>query len=559
MSAIRTHRPEGIRTKLAILLGLSALGAACGSGDESAPVAAGSESEPRPPNIVYILADDLGYADLGIFGSEIPTPNLDRLAREGMLLTDFHTSLACSPTRAMFMSGTDNHVAGLGVMARSNREDQRDAPGYEAYLNFRVASLADLMTDAGYNTYMTGKWHLGNDVETGPRARGFKRSFVSLTGAAHLGGLSWNGPGLAPYRDGDEIVNVGDDFYSTRFYTERMIEYIEQDRGDGRPFLAWLAYTAPHWPLQAPAESIARFEGWYDEGYEALYRNRFRRMQELGLIAADAEMFDDSAWQERWDELSDEEKRHAARRMEIYAAMVSDLDTYVGEVIDYLREIGEYDNTFIVFSSDNGAESTRRELAAPISDWVAECCDNSYENLGAGDSYVMYGRDWATASTVAFRRHKATAFEGGMRVPAFARFPRMIEPRQVSGAFATVRDLMPTFLELAGAEQPGATYRGREIEPIQGRSLVPLLAGLADSVHPEDGYAGWELYGHRSIRRGDWKIVWDPAMGDGARWMLFNLAEDPAEQQDLSTDNPEQLASMVSRWDRYVEESGVIY
>ena len=216
---------------------------------ESETTAQAGDIEDNRPNIVYILADDLGYADLGTFGSEIPTPNLDMLASQGMLLTDFHTSLTCSPTRSMLMSGADNHVAGLGVMGRSNREDQRDAPGYEAYLNFRVASLADLMTDAGYNTYMTGKWHLGNDVETGPRARGFKKSFVSLSGAAHLGGLSWNGPGLAPYRDGEEIVNIeDDDFYTTEFYTQRMIEYIEEDREDGKPFFAWLAYTAPHWP-----------------------------------------------------------------------------------------------------------------------------------------------------------------------------------------------------------------------------------------------------------------------------------------------------------------------
>lgn len=559
MGPIKIHRPRGSFALVTLLL-LSVLAAACGREESSESPAAGIETGPRPrPNIVYILADDLGYADLGAFGSEIPTPNLDRLASEGMILTDFHTSLACSPTRAMLMSGTDNHVAGLGVMSPSRREDQRSAPGYEAYLNFRVASLADLMTDAGYNTYMTGKWHLGNEVETNPRARGFKRSFASLSGAAHLGGLSWNGPGPAPYWDGDELVNVGDDFYSTRSYTEKMIEFIEQDRDDGKPFFAWLAYTAPHWPLQAPAESIARFKGWYDEGYEALYRNRFRRMQELGLIAEDAETFDDSVWQRRWDDLSDDEKRHAARRMEIYAAMVSDLDAYVGRFIDYLRETGQYDNTFIVFSSDNGAESTRREVVPPLSNWVAKCCDNSYENLGAADSYVMYGRDWATASTVAFRRHKATAFEGGIRVPAFAWFPGMIEPGQVGGGFSTVMDLMPTFLELAGTEHPGTLYRGRAIEPIKGRSMIPLLSGGAESVHPDETFTGWELYGHRSVREGNWKIVWDRSMREDARWMLFDLSEDPSEQRDLSAENPDKTAEMISLWDRYAEENGVVY
>src|SRR5690606_25136453 len=247
---------------------------------ESLQAGSGNASQPderrivERPNIVLIVADDLGYSDLGVFGSEIPTPNLDALARAGTMLTQFYANMTCSPTRAMLMSGTDSHVAGLGVMGTPRNEAQRGQPGYEGYLNSRVASLADLLRDAGYRTYMTGKWHLGTQVETGPAARGFDRSFVSLDGAAHLGGLSWDGPGLAPYRDGDELVNVGDDFYTTRFYTERMIEYIDSDRGDDAPFFAYLAYTAPHWPLQAPPESVAKFAGWYDAGYEALYRDR---------------------------------------------------------------------------------------------------------------------------------------------------------------------------------------------------------------------------------------------------------------------------------------------
>lgn len=554
-------KPHCIR--LPALLALAVTLVSCGGGDEpastvDAPGSAGTGD--TRPNIVYILVDDLGFADLSVFGSEIQTPNIDSLARSGMILTDFHTSLACSPTRAMFMSGTDNHVAGLGVMSPTGREDQAQAPGYEAHLNFRVASLASLMSDAGYNTYMSGKWHLGDTVETGPVARGFKRVFASFDGAAHLGGLSWDGPelpGLASYWDGEDVVNVGDDFYSTHDYTERMIGFIEQDRDDNKPFFAWLAYTAPHWPLQAPPESIAPFAGRYDEGYTALYAERYRRMQQLGWIDADATM-PDHDWEQPWNELSDEDQRIAARRMEIYAAMVVDLDQYIGEFVDYLRSIGEYDNTLIVFSSDNGAEPNRRELAAPLSDWVAACCDNSYDNLGAADSYVMYGEDWATAGTVAYRRHKGTAFEGGIRVPAFASLPGVIESGQVSDALMTVMDLMPTFLELADAEHPGSTYQGREIAPIQGRSVMPVLRGESSEVHPPEHVIGWELYGHRAVRQGDWKIVWDEA-AEEPEWMLFDLASDPAEQNDLAAANPEKLAEMTGAWDQYAEESGVVY
>ena len=512
------------------------------------------------PNILLIVADDLGYSDLGAFGGEIPTPNLDELARSGMLLTDFYAGMTCSPTRAMLMSGTDHHVAGMGVQGRPSREDQRGQPGYEGYLNSRVASLAELMTDAGYNTYMTGKWHLGEELEHGPRARGFRRSFVSLDGAAHLGGWDWRGPQPARYRDGEEIVEVGDDFYTTRFYTQRMLEYLEQDRAEGKPFFAYLAYTAPHWPLQAPDESIARFKGRYDGGYEALYESRFARQKELGLVAADAEPIDAARFRPRWSELSEDERRFEARRMEIYAAMVSDLDTYVGEVVAYLERSGERDNTFIMFTSDNGAEASRRDLVPPISEHVGKEYDHSLENLGSANTYVMYGANWASASSSPYFRHKATAFEGGIKVPAFAHFPRLIAPGTRGDGVGTVKDLLPTFLALTGAEHPGTTYRGSAVVPIQGRSLLPMLAGETGEVHPADTVLGWELLGQRAVRQGEWKIVWDQRLPPAQRrWQLFDLAADPFEQNDLSSSNPEQLATMERLWERYDEENGVVY
>jgi arylsulfatase A-like enzyme len=557
---------------------------AAGSSAAAQPAAAGRSSAQRiaPPNIVLIVADDLGYSDLGVYGGEIPTPNIDAIANAGLLLTQFYTSMTCSPTRAMLMSGTDNHVAGLGVMGPAAANPaQRGQPGYEGYLNFRVASLASLLRDAGYTTYMTGKWHLGADVENGPAARGFDRSFVSIDGAAHLGGLSWNGPGLAPYRDGEELVTVGDDFYTTRFYTERMIEYIESGRGaggdtgsgagdsgsgavgagdgeSGSPFFAYLAYTAPHWPLQAPRESIAKFEGWYDDGWEALYQRRLSRAKELGFAPPDFEGIPPIEGQPRWEDLSAEEQRIESRKMEIYAAMVSDLDDYVGRFIEYLDSIGELDNTFIFFMSDNGPEGLRRDLAPPLSRWVETCCDNSYENLGAGDSYVMYGPNWARAGSVPFRSAKATAWDGGIHVPAFARFPGIVPEGTRSDAFSTVMDVLPTFVALADGELPGDTYRGRPVEPIRGKSLLPVLTGQAASVHEDDYHVGWELYGHRAVRQGEWKIVFDPRERDTAAWRLFNLADDPGEQNDLRDSEPERFAAMQQLWERYRRDSGVI-
>ncbi|MEO6186379.1 MAG: arylsulfatase [Steroidobacteraceae bacterium] len=524
-------------------------------GDAAQQIAAGKRL-----NILFILADDLGYADVGIFGGEIPTPNLDALARGGMMLTNFYAGMTCSPTRSMLMSGTDNHLAGLGVMGAPTRDDQKGQPGYEGYLNFRIASLADLMTDAGYNTYMTGKWHLGEKVETGPRARGFKRSFVSLDGAAHLGGWDWRGPQPADYRDGDALVHVGDDWYTTRDYTSRMLQYIDQDHADGKPFFAYLAYTAPHWPLQAPKESIARFKGKYDAGYEALYAARFARQQQLGLVPANARPIGNARFSPRWNSLSKEEQQIESRKMEIYAAMVSDLDTYIGKVIDHLKQIGEYENTFIMFMSDNGAESGRRDLMPPISTQIGKAYDHSLDNLGSATSYVMYGANWASASATPFNRHKFTGFEGGVHVPAFVHYPRKVPRGTHSAAMGTIMDLLPTFLDIAGTHHPGTMYRGMPVLQPRGTSLLPLLYGKAAAVHRDDEVFGWELFGQRSVRQGDWKLVWDSALPEPQRrWSLFNLHDDMAEQRDLGASNPDKLAQMQRDWARYDEETGVIY
>lgn len=546
------------------LVGLLAL--ACVSCEAPETPAQGLETPtqaPEPvaeqPNIVIILADDLGFADLGIHGSEIPTPNLDSLAREGMLLTNFYANMTCSPTRSMLMSGTDSHLAGLGIMTPPTRPEHMGQPGYLGYLNFQVLSLADLLDDAGYDTYIAGKWHLGMDVENGPVARGFKQAFVSLDGAAHLGPWDWRGPQNANYRDGEELVQVGADFWATQVYTQRMIDYIEADREDGKPFFAYLAYTAPHWPLQAPRESIERFRGQYDAGYEQVYLKRFENLRRLGLIPEGAQPMDLDVFSPRWADQSPEEQALAARRMEIYAAMVSDLDSYVGRFVDYLKSIGEYDNTFILFFADNGAEADRRDLRTPIVEHVGKEYDNSLDNIGNWNSYVMYGANWATVSAAPFRGHKFTGFEGGIHVPAFVHAPGRVQPGTRNDAYATVMDVLPTLVELAGGEVPQGSYRGREIKPVEGTSLLPVFTGKAQSVHTPAEFNGFELYGQRSVRQGDWKIVWDAAQGSDARWMLFNIAGDFGERNDLAEQNPEKLAEMIELWSKYAEQNDVIY
>jgi arylsulfatase A-like enzyme len=548
-----TTMMKGVCARLSLVLVVALTIASCAQ-----PGTPRKAQSNKRPNIILIVADDLGYADMSVFGSEIPTPNIDSLAKNGMLLTDFYAAMTCSPTRAMLMSGNDNHVAGLGVMGKPTRADQKDQPGYEGHLNFRVASLPALMTDAGYNTYMTGKWHLGETVETGPRARGFKRSFISLDGAAHLGPWDWRGPQNAQYRDGDELVTVGDDWYTTRDYTKKMIDYIDQDRAEGKPFFAWLAYTAPHWPLQAPKESIAKFKGWYDDGYEALYAKRFTRQQQLGLVPKNLQPINNARFSPRWNDLTPEQKKIESRKMEVYAAMVSDLDHYIGEVVAHLKKIGEFDNTLIMFMSDNGAEPGRRDQAPAIANNKAY--DQSVDNLGSATSYVMYGPNWASASAAPFNRHKGTGFEGGIHVPAFAHYPGKISRGSKSDAVATIMDVLPTFLDVAGAKPAGNTWRGNAVIPPKGVSLLPVLYGKAAEAHAKDELFGWELFGHRSLRQGDWKLVWDQtAPAAQRRWQLFNLANDPFEQQNLATANLDKFNQMVALWDQYANDNGVIY
>ncbi|MEE8595631.1 MAG: arylsulfatase, partial [Gemmatimonadota bacterium] len=467
----------------------------------------------------------------------------------------------CSPTRAMLLTGTDHHLAGLGTMAGDHTPNQQGQPGYEGYLNFRVVTVAELLRDAGYHTYMTGKWHLGLEEETGPAERGFERSFALLPGGGgHFDDLDLSaGHTGAIYRENGIVTPLPEEFYSTRFYAERMIDYIDGGRGDGRPFFAYLAFTAPHWPLQAPDSSIARHAGAYDGGYDELLTERLERLESLGLLSAEVQPPARLPGERAWTELPAAERRVEARRMEIFAAMVHDLDLYVGRVVDYLKRIGEFENTFIFFMSDNGAEGHDLEAYWPeLGPAIRECCDNSYENMGRADSYIYYGPNWARAGVGPSRLFKGFATEGGIRVPAFASFPGGLAGGRRYEAFASVMDLTPTVLDLAGVSHPGFRYRGREVEPMRGASMLPMLREEADRVHEPDHVMGWELFGRRAMRRGDWKLVWTTHPFGPDDWELFNLAEDPAENRDLSAQYAGRRGELIGLWERYVEEVGLL-
>jgi arylsulfatase A-like enzyme len=551
------------------LHGLAALALVllCGCTDRNE--ARHATAEAKQPNILLIVVDDLAYTDLGVFGSEIETPNLDELARGGTIFNNFYAGPTCSPTRTMLLTGTDHHLAGMGSMYRETAPNQEGQPGYEGHLNLRVATIAELLQDVGYHTYMTGKWHLGYGEDTSPAARGFERSFASLAGGAgHLDMMPIVGPGKAPYReDRDMVDSLPPDFYSTRFLTQKMIEYIDNNRDDQQPFFAYLAYTAVHWPLQAPDESIARQAGNYDDGYDVLHSRRLSRLRELGLVPQNIEAYPRLDGELAWNELSAEQKQRESRLMEIYAAMVSDIDIYVGELVAYLKSIGEFDNTFILFMSDNGAEGHPMDQSiGAIGNWISQCCDNSLANMGRRDSFLWYGANWARAGVGPWRMFKAFTSEGGIRVPAFVHYPEAKDD-DVNTNLVTVLDIVPTLLDLAGTDHPGSQYKGRTVFEPQGASMLPMLLGQTDSVHAANDVMGWELFGKTGIRQGDWKIIQEPdaefwttrnPLAEDYPWQLYNLADDPTELRDLATIYPDKLQEMISLWEKYARENGVI-
>lgn len=525
----------------------------------------GEKAAPGGPNFLVIVADDLGFSDIGFMGSEIRTPNLDALAAGGLVLTNFHVSATCSPTRAMLLTGVDAHPAGLGTMRGQAAPEQEGQPGYAGVLSRRVVTVATLLREAGYHTYLAGKWHLGDAEGMLPTDRGFERSFgPTAGGASHFSDqLSLFYPGRPPTRarfveDGQDVAQLPEDYFSTDFFTSKLIEQIESGRDDGRPFLAFATYTAPHWPLQAPEDYIDRYAGVYDEGYDVLRERRVAALRARGIVPADTQTPGRLPWVAPWTRLGDEQRLIAARRMELLAAMVENLDHNIGRLVDYLRRTGQYRNTVILFFSDNGAEGNPVNRIVDDPEWVEREFDNRLQNMGRRHSYVFTGPGWAQASTAPFRYFKAFPAEGGIRTPAIVAGGGATLREGFDGAFVSVKDVAPTLLDLAGVAHPGEVYRGRGIAPLEGASMAPFLAGRAATVHDADHVMGWELFGRRALRRGDWKIVWlSPPYGQ-SRWQLFDLANDPAETTDLSDRNPQKLAELVAHWDAYAERNGVV-
>jgi len=528
-----------------------------------------SAAPPKRPNIVVILGDDMGFSDMGSFGSEIKTPNLDSLAREGVRFTSFYTHASCSPTRSMFLSGVDTHLNGLGNMSEWTAPNQMGLDGYEGNLNDRVATLPQLLKDAGYHTYMVGKWHLGKEPTQIPAARGFERDFTLLDGM----GSYWddtNFSALTPKslytEDGRYLRHLPDNFYATTTYTDKMISFIDANHGDGKPFFAYVSHQAPHEPYHLPKEWRNRHPGEYNKGWDALRQERLKRQVEMGIVPAGTQLAERMWFVPDSTLLAPAALVIMGKKMEIYAGMVENLDHHVGRLIDHLKKIGEYDNTIFIVFGDNGAEGNdlyelitgspgSRDFLFAAMNWS----QNHFNAWGDPGSWLAYGPMWAQVSMTPFSQYKALMAEGGIRNALIVSGPVVKRPAGSINTQATmhVADIMPTLLEVAGTSYP-KTYKGKDVPPALGKSWVPVLEGRADSPRTDQDFLAWEVFGNRAVRQGSWKLRWQIRPFGTGDWELFDLAADPGELKDLAAKHPDRLKEMVALWDDFARRNNVI-
>jgi len=523
---------------------------ACG-----APTSDQQQSSTERPNVLLILADDLGFSDLGVYGSEIPTPNIDALAKSGALLTNFYANATCAPSRAMLLSGMDSHAVGFGFnpIAAQRLPVLRGQPGYSGRWPSHIGSFVENFTAAGYYSVMTGKWHQGNTEEATPYARGFEKAFyLEQGGASHFSdaaGQTSAAPFATYYEDNNLVESLPEDFYSTQFYVDKLIDYIGQREQEAtKPFFAYLSFTAPHWPLQVPEEWRDRFQGMYDEGWELIRNQRIESAKELGLIPEAAEIPSFPSAIGSWSNLSLEERAREARRMELYAAMISYLDSEVGRLIDYLKATDQYDDTLIVFLSDNGPEGNDIENGlADNREWLPSNFDQSFENMGKANSYVALSRGWAHVSAGPLSQYKSFLGEGGVRVPAIISYPKSIRPNSRMSSLTSIMDIAPTLMTFANVPMI-------QDYSMHGRSAADALSEPNLAERGRDNLA-METYGNKAIWENDWKLIWS---WETKKWELFNLQQDPGETNDLSMLYPARVESMVRLFSEFAEENEVV-
>jgi len=513
----------------------------------------------RRPDIVLVLADDMGFSDIGCFGGEVETPHIDRLAAEGVRLTQFYNTARCSPSRASLMTGLHPHQVGVGIL---NFDDTPD--GYPGDLTEGCVTVAEALKATGYATYLSGKWHLSSDMETPngswPTRRGFDRFFGTLEGA----GSFYRPRTLMRQETNVEEEAEAPGWFYTDAISDNAVSFIEEhDAEHGEdPFFLYLAYTAPHWPLHAHEDDVARYRGRFDAGWDTLREERLARLEKEGILTDEhggTGLAERDPRVPAWSQNPDPE--WDARRMEVYAAQVDRMDQGVGRVLATLERLGRLDDTLVVFLSDNGgcAEELDRDFVTafvPLQDRTREGEPVTPGNVpglvpGSEATYMSYGRSWAHLSNTPFREYKHWVHEGGIATPLVARWPRGLgaEPGSLHRSPHQLVDVLPTLLEAAGASYP--TQRdGVAVPPVEGRSMLPGL----HSETTDEADLFWEHEGNSAVRSGRWKLV----RKHGQDWELYAIERDRAEQHDLATEHPDVVDDLVSRYDAWAERCGVI-
>lgn len=511
-------------------------------------VAVQAKEQPSRPNIILILADDMGFSDIGCYWSEIQTPNLDRLSSEGVRFSAMHNSARCCPSRAALLSGLYPHQAGVGEMT----DTDLPIPEYQGFLNDQTVTIADVLGQAGYNTYMSGKWHLGEEPGNRPMDHGFDQCFAFLNGASsyfdfkpYRSDLWPPGNKLTVVRNNQEVEPEANTFYATNLYTDEAIRFINQDQS-GNPFFLYLAYTAPHWPLHALPEDIAKYEGIYDVGWDTIRSTRYQRMQELGVINPKTKLSEKNSPDRNWEELNPKEKAYETRLMQVYAAMVDRMDQNIGRILDQLRQNGQLNNTVILFLSDNGGCSahglTGGKYGNPRFDANAL--------PGTPKSFTGYGKNWANVSNTPFREFKTDIHEGGISTPLIAWYPGHFPAGKINHSVTHIVDIMPTLAELAGTAYP-QRFHSEKIKPQQGKSLVSAIEN--QEVVP-DRYLFFEHLGKCVVINGDWKIVREL----NAPWELYNLNDDRSETHNLTQKYPGKLEILKKIYESWAKKNKVL-
>jgi arylsulfatase A-like enzyme len=549
------------------------------------------ENDSRP-NILLIIGDDFGYSDIGSFGSEISTPNLDNLAKEGKMFRDYHTAPTCSPARVSMNTGVDYHIGGIGTMFEFIADNQRGQPGYETYINDRVVTIAELLRDSGYHTLLSGKWHLAGQAHqsgTTPYDRGFEKSFTLLgDGANHFNDREYIPGWPVIFMENDKVVERpgNNTVYSNALYTDKLIEYVNNTYTDGNPLFMYLSFQVAHTPFQVPPDNIEKYDQMYSSiGWDQVREQRFEKQKEMGFWNTNMSLPERIPPNQKWDSLSEDQKAFASKVMAVHSAMIEDMDKSIGKMIQYLKNIGEYDNTMIIFTTDNGSSEPFEILQFKYASGVdlnegkemIKRINNTVANLGNTDSDVNYGAWGSYYSISPLSGFKTTMYEGGTKVPLLMKEPTILSSASASSnttttttatanttgsdtnmvnSYVFVNDIAPTILDYAQVTHPGSTYKGKEVHPMMGKSLKPLINGTVDRVYGEDEPIAMELFNGTSVRIGDWKGLTVPTQPE--EWRLFNIVNDPGENADLADKHPDIIQKMKTAYEKYSKEVGVI-